>query len=164
MKAREQPKRQLLQLRQQSSRTGQIRLSTVGVTLGAETAIHFLLAAVLSGVVLLEDCAPFGVALVGAAGSGLCGGGALLGACFGYLCLLGFAQGLRHASASSLTFAVAFAFYDVKFFRRPWVMPLVTGAINSFAGAIVLSRTGWRPTDVVRFLLEFLLTTLSVWC
>ena len=164
MTAREQLKRKLLQLRQQSSRTGQIRLSAAAVTLGAETAIHFLLAAVLSGVVLLEDCAPFGVALVGAAGSGLCGGGALLGACFGYLCLLGFAQGLRHASASILTFAVAFAFYDVKFFRRPWVMPLVTGAINSFAGAIVLSRTGWRPTDVVRFLLEFLLTTLSVWC
>ena len=124
MTAREQLKRKLLQLRQQSSRTGQIRLSAAAVTLGAETAIHFLLAAVLSGVVLLEDCAPFGVALVGAAGSGLCGGGALLGACFGYLCLLGFAQGLRHASASILTFAVAFAFYDVKFFRRPWVMPL----------------------------------------
>ena len=72
MTAREQLKRKLLQLRQQSSRTGQIRLSTAAVTLGAETAIHFLLAAVLSGVVLLEDCAPFGVALVGAAGSGLC--------------------------------------------------------------------------------------------
>ena len=164
MTAREQLRRKLIRLRRQSDRTGQIRLSASAVTLGAETAIHFLLAAVLSGVVLLEDCAPFGVALVGAAGSGLCGGGALLGACFGYLTILGFSQGLRHASAAILTFAVAFAFYDIKALRRPWVMPLVAGAVNSFAGAVVLSKTGWTAEDGARFLLEFLLTAASVWC
>ena len=69
MTAKEQFKRKLIQLRRQSDQTGQIQLSASAVTLGAEAAIHFLLAAVLSGVVLLEDCAPFGVALVGAAGS-----------------------------------------------------------------------------------------------
>ena len=77
-----------------------------------------LLAAVLAGAVIFEGYSPFGVALVGAAGSGLCGGAALLGACFGYLCQMGFADGLRYASASILTFAVAFAFYDLKAIRR----------------------------------------------
>ena len=80
MTAKEQFKRKLIQLRRQSDQTGQIQLPASAVTLGAEAAIHFLMAAVLAGVVLLEDCAPFGVALVGAAGSGLCGAGALLGA------------------------------------------------------------------------------------
>lgn len=164
MTARENIKTKLTQLRQQSKETGQVRLSASAVTLGAEGVIHFLLAAVLSGSVLLEDCAPFGVALVGAAGSGLCGACALLGACFGYLCMLGFSQGLRHASASILVFAISFAFYDVKFFRRPWIMPVLTGAINGFAGAIVLSQAGWTSTSVIRFSLEVLLTVVSTWC
>lgn len=142
MTARENIRTKLTKLRQQSKETGQVQLSASAVTLGAEVAIHFLLAAVLAGALLLEDCAPFAVAMVGAAGSGLCGAAALLGACFGYLCMLGFSQGLRHASAAILTYAVAFAFFDVKFFRRSWVMPVVAGVINGFAGAIVLSQAG----------------------
>ena len=110
MTARETLKTKLDRLRQQSRQTGQVRLSTSAVTMWAEAAIHFLLAGVLAGAVVLGECAPFGVALVGAAGSGLYGGTALLGACFGYLSMLGFSQGLRRASASILTFAVAFAF------------------------------------------------------
>lgn len=90
----------------------------------ADTAIHFLLAAVLAGASVFGDYAPFGVALVGAAGSGVCGAAALVGACFGYMVLLGFADGLRYAAAAILTFAVGFAFYDWKLLRRPWAMPL----------------------------------------
>ena len=164
MTARENIRTKLTKLRQQSRESGQVQLSASALTLGAEAAIHFLLAAVLSGAVLLEDCAPFGVALVGAAGSGLCGAFALLGACFGSLCMLGFSQGLRHASAAILTFAVAFAFYDMKFFRRPWVMPVLAGAVNGFTGAIVLSQSGWRTVDVIYFSLEVGLTVAAAWC
>ena len=117
-----------VRLRQQTRETGQVRLPVPAVTLGAETAIHGLLAAVLAGVILPWGCAPFGVALVGAAGAGLWGGGALVGACFGYLTLLDFTQGLRHASAAILTFAVNFAFYDLKLFSRPWTVPVLTVA------------------------------------
>ena len=164
MTARETLKTKLDRLRQQSRETGQVRLSASAVTVWAEAAIHFLLAGMLSGAVLLEECAPFGVALVGAAGSGLYGGAALLGACFGYLSMLGFSQGLRRASAAILTFAVAFAFYDVKLFRRPWVMPVLTGTISAFAGGIVLSRSSWGPRDVAYFVLEVALTVVATWC
>ncbi|OUQ77990.1 hypothetical protein, partial [Flavonifractor sp. An100] len=64
MTARQTLKTKLDRLRQQSRQTGQVRLSTSAVTMWAEAAIHFLLAGILSGAVLLEDCAPFGVALV----------------------------------------------------------------------------------------------------
>lgn len=163
MTARQTLKTKLDRLRQQSRQTGQVRLSTSAVTMWAEAAIHFLLAGILSGAVLLEDCAPFGVALVGAAGSGLYGGTALLGSCFGYLSLLGFSQGLRRASAAILTFAVAFAFYDWKALRRPWVMPIVAGGISAFAGAIVLSQTGWSPSEGAHFALEIALTVVATW-
>lgn len=141
---------------------GQIRMSAAAVALAADCAIHFLLSAVLSAALLSEDCAPFGVAFVGAAGPGLCGGSALLGACFGYLTTLPFSQGLRHASAAILTFAVAFAFCDLRPFRLPWVMPVTAGAIQAFTGAIVLSRTVWTMADSARFILEVLLTALAL--
>ncbi|MGI5962659.1 MAG: SpoIIE family protein phosphatase [Lawsonibacter sp.] len=164
MTARENLKTKLSRLRRQTQKTGQVRLPASTVTMWAEAGIYFLLAGALAGGVLLEDCAPFGVALVGTAGSGLYGGTALLGACFGYLSFLGFSQGLRRASAAILVFAVAFAFYDVKFFRRPWVMPVVSGAISAMTGAIVLAQGGWTTKDLACLTLETVLTVVAVWC
>lgn len=60
----------------------------------AEVGIHLMLAAVLAGAEVFGGFAPFGVAMVGASGTGLCGGAALLGAGFGYLTLLGFSDAL----------------------------------------------------------------------
>ena len=157
-------KTKLTRLRQQSRQTGQVQLSASALTLGAEAGIHLLLAAALAGATVVGASAPFGVALVGAAGSGLCGAAALLGACFGYLAMLDFSSGLRYASACVLTFAVAFAFYDLKPMRRPWAMPLVAGLFNGFTGFIVLSQAGWRTVDVIWFLLEVLLTVAASWC
>ena len=154
MTARESIHGKLNKLRQQSKQTGQIQLSASALTLWAEAGIHLLLAAVLAGAVIFEGYSPFGVALVGAAGSGLCGGAALLGACFGYLCPMGFADGLRYASASILTFAVAFAFYDLKAIRRSWTMPLLTASINGAAGFIYLSQQGWKTVDAIYFGLQ----------
>lgn len=93
MTAKETIRTKLNRLRRQSRETGQVQLSASAVTLGAEAVIHFLLAAVLSGVSVPDGTAPFGVALVAAAGSGLCGGCAMMGACFGSLCLLAFLRG-----------------------------------------------------------------------
>ena len=72
--------------------------------------------------------------------TGLCGGAALLGAGFGYLTLLGFSDALRYLSAAILTFAVGFAFYDMKLFQRPWTMPGVAGLMNGCTGFIYLSQ------------------------
>ena len=117
----------------------------------ADGGIHFLLSAVLAGAAVFGDYAPFGVALVGAAGSGVCGAAALVGACFGYLTLLGFTGGLRYISASMLTFAVNFAFYDVKLLR-------------GVTGFIYLSEAGWRTEDVIYFFTECFLTAAASWC
>ena len=70
MTARESIHGKLNKLRQQSKQTGQIQLSASAHTLWAEAGIHLLLAAVLAGAVIFEGYSPFGVALVGAAGSG----------------------------------------------------------------------------------------------
>lgn len=164
MTARETMKHKLTKLGRQSGQERQVRLSLSAVSLGAETAIYFLLSAVLAGAELPEDCAPFGVAMVAAAGSGLRGAGALLGSCFGYLCMLGFSQGLRHASAAVLTFAVAFAFYDIKWFRRPWVMPVLGGAFTFFTGSVLLAQSGWGAAETSALILEGLLTAGTAWC
>ena len=150
-------------LRQQAEKSGQVRLSASALTLWAEVAIHLLLAAVLAGAVIREHCAPFGVAMVGAAGSGLCGLGALVGACFGSLVTLDLSEGLRYASAAILTISVSFAFYDWRPIRRPWVMPAIAGTVNGFTGFIAVSRSGWTPLDVVDFLLELILTAGATW-
>lgn len=163
MTARQTIRAQLNKLRQQSQQTGQVHLSASALALGAETGIHLLLAAVLSGAVIFENSAPFGVAMVGAAGSGLLGGAALIGACFGYLTTLPFSEGLRYASAAILTFAVCFAFYDWKVLRRPWFMPAAAALINGFAGFIVRSKTGWTPADIICFMLELALTAAAAW-
>ena len=129
----------------------------------AEAGIHLLLGAVLAGAVLFEGCAPFGTAFVGAAGSGLYGGAALVGACFGSMTGLEFSAGLRYSSASILTFAVHFAFYDWKVLRRPWAMPLVTAGLTAATGLIVRAQAGWDLEGGLRFALEVLLTLGAVW-
>lgn len=63
-----------------------------------------------------------------------------------------------------LTFAVSFAFYDIKLLRRPWAMPLIAGLINGCTGFIYLSEGGWRTVDVIYFLTELALTVAAGWC
>ena len=151
-------------LRGRSARGEKVSLEASTLLRFADGGIHFLLSAVLAGAVILGEYAPFGVALVGAAGSGVCGAAALAGACFGYLMLMGFSDGLRYVSAAMLTFAVSFAFYDVKFLRKSWVMPVIAGALNGCTGFIYLSQAGWRTEDVICFLTECGLTVAAGWC
>lgn len=114
MQAKETVQTRWNRLRRQRGTGEKVSVDATALMRFADTAIHFLLAAVLAGASVFGDYAPFGVALVGAAGSGVCGAAALVGACFGYMVLLGFADGLRYAAAAILTFAVGFAFYDWK--------------------------------------------------
>lgn len=164
MAAREKFHTRMVKWRGAAVRAGQVGLSGPAVQLTAEVGIHLLLGAVLAGGIIFDGCAPFAVALVAASGSGLCGAGALLGAGFGYLTLLPFSDGLRYLSAAILTFAVAFAFYDVKLLRRPWAMALVAGGMNAGTGLIYLADSPLRTAAVVWFLLETCLTVGSAYC
>ena len=164
MQAKETVQTRWNRLRRQRGTGEKVSVDATALLRFADTAIHFLLAAVLAGASVFGDYAPFGVALVGAAGSGVCGAAALVGACFGYMVLLGFADGLRYAAAAILTFAVSFAFYDIKLLRRPWAMPLIAGLMNGCTGFIYLSEGGWRTVDVIYFLTELALTVAAGWC
>ena len=164
MAGKETVRAKLDRLRGRSSRGEKVSVDASALLRFADGGIHFLLSAVLAGAAVFGDYAPFGVALVGAAGSGVCGAAALVGACFGYLTLLGFTGGLRYISASMLTFAVNFAFYDVKLLRKPWAMPIVAGLFNGVTGFIYLSEAGWRTEDVIYFFTECFLTVAASWC
>ena len=164
MAAREDLYTKLVRLRGRAVQAGRSGVSAPAVQLASEVGIHLLLGAVLAGGVIFEQCAPFGVALVAASGTGLCGGGALLGACFGYLMLLPFTISLRYMSASILTFAVAFAFYDVKLLRRPWAMALVAGLMNGSTGLVYLAQRSVDAAETACFLTELFLTVGAAFC
>ena len=88
MAARESVKTKLNRLRWHSKQGESVPVNASALLRWSEAGIHFLLASVLTGAAVFEEYAPFGVALVGAAGSGVCGAAALVGACFGYLTLM----------------------------------------------------------------------------
>lgn len=149
--------------RAEAVRSGRVVLGMTVVERIAQGASYFLLSAVLAGARIFESSAPFALALVGGAGSGINAAAALAGASFGYLTLLGMIDGLRYVSAAILTFAMAFAFYDIKLYRLSWTMPLATAAMNGCTGFIYLSQKGWRAQDVIWFVLEVLLTVLATY-
>lgn len=141
-----------------------ISLSAAAVEWAVQCCVRLLLAAVLAGVVVLEGAAPFGVAMTAASGAGVLGGGAVLGACLGSLCQLELTDGLRYASAAMLTYAAAFALYDIKPLRKAWTMPCVAGVAMAFTGIVAHSRTRWTGEEQVWFVLELAMTVGAVWC
>jgi len=147
-----------------SGRGESIILSAAVVEQAVRGCIRMLLSAVISGAMALGDKAPFGVALTAASGGGILGGCAALGACLGSICQLEVTAGLRYASAAMLCYAAAFAFYDIKFLRRAWTMPLAAGLAVAFTGLVAHSRVPWTGEEQVEFVLELALTVGAVWC
>lgn len=129
----------------------------------AECVIRFLLGAMLSGAEIFGGYAPFGLGLVAASGSGLDGFCALLGACFGYLSFQGFAEGLRYVAGCILAFSLAFAFFDVKAYRKSWFMPLAAAGMDGITGFVYLSDRGWSPEGLIFFGTELLLCGASAY-
>ena len=99
-----------------------------------------------------------------ASGSGLDGFCALLGACFGYLSFQGFAEGLRYVAGCILAFSLAFAFFDVKAYRKSWFMPLAAAGMDGITGFVYLSDRGWSPEGLIFFGTELLLCTQGAEC
>lgn len=137
--------------------TGRLVLRAPALVRIAECTMRFLLGAMLAGAEIFGGYAPFGLGMVAASGSGLDGFSALLGACFGYLSFQGFAEGLRYAAAAILVFSVAFAFYDIRPYRKVWFMPIAAGLMNGITGFVYLSDSGWTPERLIFFFTEVLL-------
>lgn len=149
--------------REEMTRTGRLVLRAPALVRAAEYVIRFALGAVLAGAELFGGSSPFGLAMVGASGSGLDGFSALLGASFGYLALLGLEGGLRYVAAAILIFSVSFAFFDIRLYRRVWFMPVVAALMNGATGFVYLSASGWEVPTVIYFLTELLLTGAAVY-
>lgn len=119
---------------QDSDRTAQMH--SIGMA-GLRFLIGFLMSAGRAG----ASAAPFGVAAVAEAGTGLNGMATLAGACLGYLTTGGLEWGIRYVAAAVLVFTVRFIFQDASFCRHPAFMPLsaaavmlLTGMLSSFTG------------------------------
>lgn len=163
MATKEKLRTRAARLREEARETGKVVLRAPALVFGAECAIRALLGALLAGADIFGGYAPFGLGLVAASGSGLGGFCALAGACFGYLTMQGFSAGLRYAAACILTFSIAFAFFDVRPYRRAWFMPLAAAAMDGLTGFVYLSDRGWTPEGVVYFLTELLLCGASAY-
>ena len=163
MATKEKLKTKAARLREEARETGKVVFRAPALVRLAECVIRFLLGALLAGAEIFGGYAPFGLGLVGASGSGLDGFCALLGACFGYLTMEGFVEGLRYAAACALTFSVAFAFFDIRTYRKSWFMPLAAAAIDGVTGFIYLSDQGWTPESLIFFGTEVLLCGASVY-
>lgn len=142
----------------QAVRTGRVVLETGLVAHIVHCASYFMLSAVLAGGKIFGSCAPFALALVGGAGSGLNAAAALGGASFGYLMLLEPVDGLRYVSAAILTFSLAFAFYDTRLYRNSWSMPAAAAVMNGCTGYLCRAQGGWNGGSVILFVSEVLLT------
>ncbi len=136
-------------LRQRRGTEGVVEvLRAPGLVRVSEGLTRMLLGAVLAGADLPGGYAPFGAAFVGASGSGMEGMCALVGAVFGSFCFRGMENGLRDMAAAVLIFSVAFAFFDVKLYKKSWFMPLVTALMVGATGFVSLPL-GWLRTSGV---------------
>ena len=93
---------------------------------------------IMSAARVLENGAPFGIAAVAAAGAGLNGVCALIGAALGYVLIGGISRGIRYLAASVLVFTVSFAFQETKLYRREFFAP-VTAALVSIGTGVLTS-------------------------
>lgn len=140
-----------------------VKLSRRALMGMAEAGVGFLLGGVLAGAEIFGLYAPFGVAAVAAAGSGLSGFCTLAGSCLGYLCLEGMTDGMRYGATAILTYSVAFAFYDAKFYKRVWFMPAIAAFLSAITGIICRGGEGWYGEDLVYFVTEVLLAAAAAY-
>ena len=96
--------------------------------------LYLMLGAVMASARVLKNGAPFGMALVACAGSGLGGVFALTGAALGYLVSGGLEWGIRYIAASVLVYTVSFVFHELEMYKSPWFMPAAAGLVMGLTG------------------------------
>lgn len=104
--------------------------------LAARCGVFLLLGLTMSCARILDGRAPFGVAMVACAGSGLAGVSALCGAALGYLLGGGLEWGVRYAAAAVLAYTVSFVFRELSLYRTEFFMPAATGLILALTGLL----------------------------
>ncbi len=102
----------------------------------ARAGIFLLLGLVMACARVLENRAPFGIAVVAASGAGLPGVSALLGASLGYLLTGGLEWGIRYLAASVLTYTISFVFHELSFSRSEYFMASAAGFVTALTGLL----------------------------
>ena len=97
---------------------------------------YLLLGLTLSCARVRGNGAPFGMAMVTAAGPGLSGVFALSGAALGYLISGGVEWGIRYIAASVLIYTIAFIFQELALYRRSFFMPTAAALVMALTGVL----------------------------
>ena len=103
------------------------------VTVG-RCIMFFLLGLVMSCARVLENGAPFGMAMVACSGPGVYGVFALTGAALGYLISGGVEWGIRYIAAAVLVYTIAFIFQELKIYKQEFFMPCAAGLVMAVTG------------------------------
>ena len=103
------------------------------VTVG-RCIMFFLLGLVMSCARVLENGAPFGMAMVACSGPGVYGVFALTGASLGYLVSGGVEWGIRYIAAAVLVYTIAFIFQELKIYKQEFFMPCAAGLVMAVTG------------------------------
>ena len=105
--------------------------------------------------------APFVLGLLSAAGGGLRGLCALIGAIAGALTMQSFSQGLELTSAGLLTFVTMYIFGSLWVTKQPWFRCLVPGIMRGVVGGIFLFSRQLTPLLLAGYAQNVLLSALS---
>ncbi len=125
--------------------------------------LNFILGFALSGSVVMDNLAPFGIAAVGRARADWGGVSCLVGAVLGYIILGGFDWGIRYVSTITLVFTVAFVFRETRTISRAWFMPAVVSVIT--AATALLNSYDFLDSfpSAVSVFMELVLAGAATW-
>ena len=102
--------------------------------LAGRCGIYMGLGFVMSCARILDNGAPFGMAMVACSGPGLAGVFALAGSSLGYLISGGVEWGIRYIAAAVLVYTISFVFHELGVYRQTYFMPAAAGLVMALTG------------------------------
>lgn len=117
----------------------------------------------LARAVIMGNLAPFGVGLAAAAGGGLAGLLATLGAVGGYMLSWGDIDSVKYISVLILVYSAGFVFRRSKLAKHPFFMPAIAAAASVFVGVVILAGDGFGLMSVLMFLTDTVLVAGSAY-
>ena len=112
--------------------------------LTARCGAYALMGLIMSCARVMENGAPFGMAMVACAGAGLSGVFTLAGAALGYLISGGMEWGIRYIAAAVLVYTIAFVFHELDIYKSSLFMPSAAAfvmGLTCFLGSFSIAGT-----------------------
>lgn len=131
-------------------------LREMGICLG-----HLLMGVILSCGTLSGQASPLALGFLSAAGGGLRGLCALIGATTGYLTMQSFAPGLQMTSSAILIFMTMYIFSSLWVVKQRWFICLVPGIMAGIIGGIFLFSQELSLSMLAGFFQTVLIAALS---